>query len=190
MKKIFSLILVMVMVGSLAACGSSSSGSTSTEKSSASASDGKSKLKVAMCLSGDINDAGWNQSAYEGLLEAADKYGIETAYTESIDQVNYESSLREYASAGYDLILAVGAEFSDACLAVGTDFPDVKFADFNGACEQEPNVASYRYTTTETGFLAGVISALLSDSGKVGYIAGSSAAHIQDAINAFKDGVA
>ena len=63
------------------------------------------------------------------------------------------------------------------------------FANFNGSKSQEPNVSAYRYTTTETGFLAGVIAALESKTGTVGYIAGSSAAHIQDANNAFKDGV-
>lgn len=41
-------------------------------------------------------------------MDAKETYGVEVAYTESIDQVNYESSVREYAAAGYDLILAVG----------------------------------------------------------------------------------
>ena len=39
--------------------------------------------------------------------------------------MNYEHSIREYAAAGYNLILVVGAEFSNACLAVGKDYPDV-----------------------------------------------------------------
>jgi len=191
MKKFLAVALVAVMLFTLAGCGSSStsSGSSQGSSSSASSSSGTKKLKVAMCLSGSINDAGWGQSAYEGLMEAQSELGVETAYTESIDQVNYESTIRDYAASGYDLILAVGAEFSDACLAVGPDFPKVMIANFNGSKSQEPNVAAYRYTTTETGFLAGVIAALESKSGIVGYIAGSSAAHIQDANNAFKDGV-
>ena len=147
-------------------------------------------IQVAMCLSGDINDGGWNQSAYGGLIQAEEDYGVEIAYTESIDQENYESTVRDYAVSGYDLILCVGAEFADAVAAVGPDFPDVKFANFNGNIAIEPNVASYRYTTTETGFLAGVVCAILSDTGVVGYIAGTSAAHIQDAVAAFKAGVA
>ena len=191
MKKLLTIALTLAMVLSLAACGSSSPSSDSGAEDDSTAAEGEeAPMKVAMCLSGDINDAGWCQSAYEGLMDAKETYGVEVAYTESIDQVNYESSIREYAAAGYDLILAVGAEFTDACLAVGTDFPDVMIANFNGSTAQEPNVATYRYTTTETGFVAGVIAALLSDSGVVGYVAGSSAAHIQDAVAAFKDGVA
>ena len=187
MKKFLAIVLSAMMALSLVACGGSKSGDSSSDSSSGSS---ESSLKVAMCLSGDIYDGGWNQSAYEGLKQAEEDYGIEIAYTESIDQVNYESSVRDYAAAGYDLVLCVGAEFADAVSAVGPDFPDVKFADFNGNVAIEPNVASYRYTTTETGFIAGVVSAVLSDSGIVGYIAGSSAAHIQDAIDAFKKGVA
>lgn len=188
MRKMFLRAASLAAVCSMTLSGFAFAGET--EGSTEAGTEGASSLKVAMCLSGDINDAGWCQSAYEGLMEAQDTYGIETAYTESIDQVNYESSIREYAASGYDLILAVGAEFSDACLAVGKDYPDVMIADFNGSTAQEPNVAAYRYTTTETGFVAGVISALLSESGTVGYISGSSAAHIQDAVAAFKDGVA
>lgn len=81
-------------------------------------------------------------------------------------QVNYEHSIREYAAAGYNLILVVGAEFSNACLAVGKDYPDVMIADFNGSTAQEPNVATYRYTTTETGFLAGVATDVCLKEGR------------------------
>lgn len=188
MKKLLALVLAGAMVLSLAACGSSSDGG-STEGEKTETTEGGETVKVAMCLPGDINDMGWCQSAYEGLVEAESTYGVEIAYTEKIDQVNYESSIREYAAAGYDLILTIGGEFADACLVVGEEFPDVMIADFNGKAGQEPNVASYRYTTTETGFLTGVIAGLLTESGVCGYVAGSGAAHIADAQEAFVDGV-
>ena len=185
MKKLLSLILALIMVLSLVACGGSSDETTTDDTATE-----ESALKVAMLLTGDINDAGWCQSAYEGLVQAQADYGVEIAYTENLVQVDFESSAREYAASGYNLILAVGNEFGDVCATVGAEFPDVKFACFNGNTAVEPNVASYRYTTTETGFLAGVVAATFSESGVVGYIVGASNANIQDSLNAFDDGVA
>lgn len=196
MKKLLALFMAASLVVGLAACGggSSSTNETTSESTAAEATEtaeaeaGEPDLRVAMCLTGNINDKGWNQSAYEGLMQAEENFNIETAYTEGIDQPSIESTLRDYAAAGYDLILAVGAEFADGVVAVAPDFPDVKFANFNGSTAQEPNVASYRYTTTETGFVAGAIGAILSESGTIGYVAGSGAAHIADAMAAYEDG--
>ena len=184
MKKLLSLILALIMVLSLVACGGSADDTTTEDTAT------EDTIKVALMLPGDKNDAGWNQSAYEGLLAAEAEYGVEIAYTEGIDQVNFESTAREYAATGYDLVLMIGGEFADTCTAVGPEYPDTIFACFNGNTSLEPNVASYRYTTTETGFLVGAISALLSETGVVGYLVGSSAAHINDSLQAFGAGVA
>ena len=144
--------------------------------------------KVAMLLTGVINDAGWNQSAYEGLQLAEKDLGAQIAYSESVLQPDFESVLRDYASQGYNLIIAVGNEFSDAALVVGPDFPDVKFAVMNGNSFQEPNVAAYRFNTPQTGFLAGVCAALYSKTGVVGMIGGTTLPHIVDAVNSFAEG--
>ena len=187
MKKLLSLILALIMVLSLVACGGSSDETTTDDTATEETAE---KIKVALMLPGDKNDAGLNQSAYEGLLAAETEYGVEIAYTEGIDQVNFESTAREYAATGYDLVLMIGGEFADTCTAVGPEYPETIFACFNGNTALEPNVASYRYTTTETGFLVGAISALLSETGVVGYLVGSSAAHINDSLQAFGAGVA
>ena len=145
-------------------------------------------FKVAMLLSGVINDAGWTQSAYNGLMLAQDQLGVEVAYTESILLPDHESIMRDYASQGYDLVIAVGNEFSDSTLVVAPDFLDTKFAIMNGNNFQEPNVAAYRFNTPQTGFLAGVCAALYSKTGVVGMIGGSTYPHIVDAVESFAVG--
>ena len=144
--------------------------------------------KVAMVLTGVINDAGWNESAYNGLKMAEEQLGVEGAYSESVLQPDYESVMRDYASQGYNLIIAVGNEFSDAALVVAKDFLDTKFAVMNGNNFQEPNVAAYRFNTPQTGFLAGVCAALYSKTGVVGMIGGTTLPHIKDAVDAFAAG--
>lgn len=186
MKKFLSIALALVMVLSLAACGGNKSEGTDGGSSDAGSSD--ETVKVALVLSGDINDGGWCQSAYEGFVAAGEEYGLETAYSESVNQPDFESTIREYAANGYNLVICVGSEFADACTVVAPEFPEVMFADFNGNVELEPNLASYRYTTTQTGFAAGVIAGTITKSNKVAYLSGSNAAHFQDSYEAFKDG--
>ena len=62
------------------------------------------------------------------------------------------------------------------------------FGVMNGNSFQEPNVAAYRFNTPETGFLAGAIAALYSQSAVVGMIGGSTFPHIKDCVEAFAKG--
>ena len=199
-KRLLSLGLAVLMIFALAA-GCSNTEEADGGNSAAPAGSGtpaasetggetggETNLRVAMLLSGYINDAGWNQSSYEGMLEAEEEYGVETAYTEAVAQPDFESVMRDYADQGYNLIICVGNEFSDAALAVAPSFPDTQFAVMNGNDALEPNVAAYRFNTPETGFLAGALAALYSESGVVGDIGGTTQPHIQDAINAFEAG--
>jgi basic membrane protein A len=145
-------------------------------------------LKVAMILSGPINDAGWNQSAYEGLKEAETKYKVEGAYTENVAQPDQQSVIRDYADKGYGLVICHGFQFSDAVKAVAPSFPNVTFAVVNGDSFQEPNMLSFRFNTPETGFLAGAVAGLSTKTNTVAMIGGTKAPHIVDALKGFEAG--
>lgn len=203
LKKMLALVLALcVCLAALAACGGGTSSSaapaaestlaesTATPAESEAGSDaapaeGGDGMKVAMLLTGPINDAGWNESAYKGLMTAEEELGIETAYSESIAQPDFETVMRDYASKGYSVIICHGNEFSDAVVAVAPDFPDSMFCVVNGNSFQEPNMASFRFNTPQTGFMAGAAAALLSETGVVGMIGGTSMPHIVDALDAF-----
>jgi len=143
------------------------------------------KYSVAMIINGTINDKGWNETAYNGLIRAGEELGVETAYSENVQQADFETTMRDYASQGYDMIICVGNQFSDAALVVAPSFPDVAFSVMNGNDFQEPNLAAYRFNTPETGFMAGVLAALYSESGVVGMIGGTTLPHIKDGVDAF-----
>lgn len=176
---IFLLILITFTSLNFVGCGSNKSSETSAKSS---------KLKVAMIMSGPINDAGWNQSAYEGLKAAEDKYKVEGAYTENVAQPDQESVIRDYADKGYNLIICHGFQFSDTVKNVAPSFPNVTFAVVNGNSSQEPNMSSFRFNTPETGFLAGAIAGLITQSNTVAMIGGTKAPHIEDALKGFEAG--
>ena len=95
MKKIVAMALSLTMaVSMLTACGggsketkaetkAESAAQTTAESASEKAAEGET-LKVALCVTGAVNDMGWCQSAYDGLKLLEEKYGAEIAYTENI----------------------------------------------------------------------------------------------------------
>ncbi|NMB92670.1 MAG: BMP family ABC transporter substrate-binding protein, partial [Flexilinea flocculi] len=82
------------------------------------ATDKKSDVKVAMVLSGPINDDDWNSVGYNGLKKACEELGVEFAYSESVTDADAERVIRDYAARGYRLIFAHSFSFGEATLKV------------------------------------------------------------------------
>jgi basic membrane protein A and related proteins len=128
-------------------------------------------FRVAMVLIGAINDKSWNESGYNGLLKIKNELKVETAYQEKVPLSDTENAMRTFASQGYDLVIGHGDEFSEAGKVVAAEFPNVKFAVVNGA-NTAPNLMSISMFDEQLAYLTGVIAAMTSKSGKVGFIGG------------------
>ena len=131
-------------------------------------------LRVTMIYPSDcIGDSGYCDSFHIGVRTAEAELGIsltEVAGMES-DPTATEMQLRE-AAQNSDLVLAAGYQMGAPLANVAPDFPDTKFAIFDGVLDV-PNVASINYKANEGSFLVGAIAALKSESGKTGYIGGA-----------------
>lgn len=132
--------------------------------------NGTSPYCVAMILPGPINDAGWSAAAYEGLLMAEKDMDIEVAYSENVSIADADAAFTDYASSGYDLIIAHGFDYTDSACKIGPNFPDSKFIVMNGLKAAEPNVAGYKLRLGESGFLAGGFAAQITQAKKIGVI--------------------
>lgn len=146
------------------------------------------KYKVAMIMTGPISDAGWNASAHRGLMEAKDKFGVEVAFTEMVQAPDYETVMRDYATKGYNLIIAHGFQLTDATLRVGASFPKVQFSIVNGTKVQAPNVSAFRNDSAQTGFIGGAVAGLLTKTNKVGIMVATKSANYQASMNGFQAG--
>ena len=131
-------------------------------------------LRVTMIYPSDcIGDSGYCDSFHIGVRTAEAELGIsltEVAGMES-NPTATEMQLRE-AAQNSDLVLAAGYQMGAPLANVAPDFPDTKFAIFDGVLDV-PNVASVNYKANEGSFLVGAIAALKSESGKTGYIGGA-----------------
>lgn len=186
MKQRLSLALALVLIaGILAGC---SKNPAPTESAGSSSPPENDALRVALLLTGTINDASYNQQMYEAAEQAKELYGIDIAFTESIALADMQRAVQDYADKGYDLLIANGYDFNDAIMSVAKEFPETKFAIIGGSEGNGSNAASYRHYTPHVGFLAGAISALKSETNVVSIVAGMSFPHVVDAVNAFEAG--
>jgi basic membrane protein A and related proteins len=190
MKKLVALISCLTLtVCMMAGCGTSK---TDTETASASpaastAATATAKLKVALCVSGAVNDQGWNQAAYDGAKKACEKYGFELSYTENLGTADIAAAFNDYASSGYDVVIGHGFEFGDPALEVAKNYPNVKFICTEADAKAD-NVASYVMACEQTAYVEGVIAASMSKSGKIGAIGPIQGDSLVKIINGYEDG--
>src|SRR5512135_1213893 len=93
------------------------------------ASSGPQKvLNVGLLLgSGGLGDRSFNDSAYNGLLEAQKKYNIRFETVNFGDNASNLGALRNFANNGYDLIIGVAFENLNSIVTVAKEFPESKF---------------------------------------------------------------
>ncbi len=125
---------------------------------------------------GGKGDKSFNDSAYRGLLRAADDFEVEHTEFEPGQDADRETGLRKLAQAGYDVIIGVGFLFSEAMRNVAVDYPDVNFAcvdfDVRPGETLPPNLAGLRFREEEGSFLVGVLAAMYSKTGRLGFVGG------------------
>ncbi len=143
-------------------------------------------LKVGLLLTGPESDSGWNQLAGQGLERIKAELGAEIV-RQTATKAQAEESLRGLASDGCTLIIAHGSEYGDAAAAVAKDYPKVVFAVSSGEVEGE-NLASLRFDLGEAAYLAGMVAASLSKTGKAGQIGGEGFPPVKQAFELFEKG--
>lgn len=129
-------------------------------------------FKAALIVTDSVNDAGWNAAAYKGLKLIESELGAEVSYSEKVALPDAEPALRDYATKGYNMVMCHSLEYGESVMNVAPDYPDTKFVVYTGSVEAE-NVASISLNEHETGYLAGMLAASMSKTGKVGVIIGS-----------------
>jgi basic membrane protein A len=135
---------------------------------------------------GGIDDKSFNQNQWEGVERAAKDFGIEAQFIQSDEATQYEPNLTEFASQGYDLVVAAGFFLGADTAKVAALYPDVKFTIFDYAYPDPslpegtpgrdaciPNVMGQVFKTDQAAFLAGYVAAGMTKSGKLGYFGGA-----------------
>ncbi len=128
--------------------------------------------QMVAILPGMIEDQSWNKINYEGILKCRETLGVNLECVEDVAESDFESVLRKYASEGYGLIMAAGAQFDNVVSVVAQEFPKTTFCVVNGSFCDGRNVAPVFPKEYEASYLASIIAGNVTESGTFGIIAG------------------
>ena len=125
---------------------------------------------------GGRGDKSFNDAAYAGLERAKKDLGVDYSFLETSETADREAGLRQLAATDAQLIFGVGFLFTDDIHKLATEFADKKFAcvDYtvNPGDTLPPNLVALKFKEEEGSFLVGALAALVSKTGKVGFVGG------------------
>ena len=146
------------------------------------------KLKTTLILDeGGVNDQSFNQSAWEGALEAKEKYNVEVSYMESKQESEYMPNIENAIDLGSDLIIGVGFKLTDTILEAALAYPDQKFAIIDGSYEDIPdNVSCILFNEEQAGYAVGLVAAEMTKTNVVGFIGGMDVPSVSNFLTGFQ----
>ena len=116
-------------------------------------------------------DKSFNEAAFNGATKWAEESGGSFDDFEMQNEAQREQALRRFAARGSNPIVVTGFAFADAVNAVAQEFPDTNFAIIDMVVDQ-PNVRSVVFNEHEGSYLVGMMAAMASKSGTVGFVGG------------------
>ena len=187
MKKItWIMTLVIALSLILSACGASAPATTAPVE----------KFRVAVVMPSAINDLAFSQSMYDALLRVQKDMGgpdkFEIVYSENMFVVDdAAAAIRDYATQGYNLVIAHGSQYGSSLQEIAPDFPNTSFAwgttvDTFG----QPNIFAYEAASQEGGYVNGVLAAALTTSKVIGVVGPIETGDAKLYVDGFKAGVA
>jgi len=192
------LLLVALVAGACTAAMPPAAPAADTAAATEPAAAAGTPFKIALIMPSTTTDYSWSQSIYDGLkavqAEMGGESAMEIAVSENLFQVaDAGNAIRDYATNGYDLVIAHGAQYGNPLFEVAKDFPETSFAwgttTNTGADEGLANVFAYEPAAQEGGYLNGVAAALLSEKNIIGVVGPVEAGDAKLYINGFVDGV-
>lgn len=189
MKQIKWLSLVLLIVLLVSACGGASPTAETPEETTAPETGGEEQppeetaepegpFRVAVVMPSATNDLAFSQSMFDALSAIRDEMGADSFdfdFSENMFVVDdAASALRDYASQGYNLVIAHGSQYGGSLQEIAPDFPDTSFAwgtTVDTFTDQGiNNVYAYEARSEQGGYVNGVIAASLSESGVLGVV--------------------
>ena len=182
LKKLFAVGLTAIMMSSLLVGRSSKTESN------------EDVYKIGMISdTGGVNDESFNQSTWEGLQQAQEKYGkdkVQVKYVESSQEADYTPNIETFVEEDLDLIIGVGYKMAGAIEEASKNYPDVQFAIIDHSYEKQPeNVTSLIYEDNTAAYLAGLVAAKKTETNKVAFIGGIKSATLDKFEYGFRAGV-
>ncbi|XBQ06055.1 MAG: BMP family ABC transporter substrate-binding protein [Stappia sp.] len=133
-------------------------------------------------------DKSFNEAAYTGAERFKEETGIDYRDFEIQNDSQREQALRNFARRGANPVIAIGFSHANALEKVAQEFPETKFAIVDMVVDL-PNVRSIVFKEHEGSYLVGLLAAMASETGKVGFVGGMDIPLIRKFACGYKQGV-
>ena len=136
-------------------------------------------FRIAVVCPSATNDLAFSQSIYDAVTLIQEEMGgesaVEVAFSDNMFVVeDAAAAIRDYASEGYDLVIAHGSQYGGSLVEIAPEFPDTAFAWGTAGDtftdQGVTNVYAYEAASDEGGYVMGVMGAALSESGVIGVV--------------------
>jgi len=129
-----------------------------------------------------FNDAGWN-----GVQMASRGLGIKANVIQKMEEEDLVTNVSRAAESS-DIVVGMGFMIKDAIVTNASLYPDTYFILIDEDVGDLPNVASYLFHSDQSGYLAGIIAASVSETGKIGVVKGMDVPAVLTYVAGFKAG--
>ena len=133
-------------------------------------------------------DKSFNEAAYNGAERFKDETGIAYMEFEITQEAQREQAMRRMIRNGATIVVVVGFQSATPLETVASENPDVEFTIIDAVVDL-PNVQSVVFKEHEGSFLAGIVAAMASKTGKVGFVGGMDIPLIRNFAHGYEQGV-
>ncbi len=190
------LVIVLVVALLVAACGGQAAPAAPTAPAAPAAPAASTPFRIAVVMPSATTDLAFSQSMYSALLSVQKDMGgagaLELKYSENMFNVpDAAAAIRDYATQGFDIVIAHGSQYGSSVQEIAKDFPKVTFAwgtDVNTF--GLPNVYAYTAAAEEGGYVNGVLAAKLTKAKLIGVTGPIEVGDAKTYIDGFVQGVA
>jgi basic membrane lipoprotein Med (substrate-binding protein (PBP1-ABC) superfamily) len=145
------------------------------------------KLKVAAIYTVPFEQQ-WVSRIHKALKAAEARGEIEYKASENVTNADYERVMREYATAGNQLIVGEAFAVETAARKVAKDFPKTSFLLGSSGKPQAPNFSVFDNYIQEPAYLTGMIAGGMTKTNQIGMVGGFPIPEVNRLMNAFMAG--
>lgn len=164
MRKKLPVLLVVLLI--LLSSAVFATGSTEAED------DGV--IKIALVIPSTIDDLAWSEAMYRGILAVQKELGEEKLIMDVSERlwnaVDAGAAIMQYASEGYNIVIAHGAQYQSLLNDIAPDFPKTTFAYGTGFATDHANIFAYDPFAQEGSYLLGMIAGMKTKTNIIGIV--------------------
>ena len=135
---------------------------------------------------GGLGDESFNDAGWSGVQMASKGLGLKADIIQKMEEDLVTNVSR--AAEASDIVVGMGFMIKDAIIANASLYPDTYFILIDENAGDQPNVASYLFYSGQSGYLAGIIAASVSEKGKIGAVKGMDIPSVLTYVAGFKAG--